>query len=191
LKFFRLPSALGRGQLIKILMKKILLKIIYFVVVVFIVAASFLLIATVFPVTGNIKLMTVKSGSMEPAIKMGNIVATRPASNYEIGDIITYREFGEKKPSITHRIYEIESKNGQPLYTTKGDANESADSTKVPQKDVVGKVFLNIPYLGYVINFIRTPIGFILIVIIPTLAIILDEVKKIYIEIKKKKEKND
>jgi len=48
-----------------------------------------------------------------------------------------------------------------------------------------------VPYFGYVVAFARKPIGFLLILIVPALAIIFDEIKKIFTEIKKiKKLKN-
>ncbi|MEA3452841.1 MAG: signal peptidase I, partial [Patescibacteria group bacterium] len=78
-----------------------------------------------------------------------------------------------------------------PLYTTKGDANNASDRQGVLNNQIVGKVVLNIPFLGYAVNFVKKPIGFLLIIIVPAGMIILDEVKKIYNEIKKKKNKDE
>jgi hypothetical protein len=54
----------------------------------------------------------------------------------------------------------------------------------------MGKVLFDVPFAGYAINFARKPIGFAIIIIIPALVIIGDEVKKIISEIKKKSEKS-
>ena len=62
-------------------------KIIYYIFLAFIVAIALLLIVSVFPITGNYKLMIVQSGSMAPAIKMGGLVIVKPADDYKIGDV--------------------------------------------------------------------------------------------------------
>lgn len=145
-----------------------------------------LLIVSTVPVTGNIKIMTVLSGSMEPGIKTGSIVIVKPANEYKIGDVITFNESKGKAP-ITHRIYDIKIVDSEPLYITKGDANDTPDQIEIKKKDVVGKVLISVPFVGYAVDFARKPIGFALIIIIPAAVIIFDEIMKIYAEIKKKK----
>ena len=51
-----------------------------------------LLIFSAFPVKGNFKSLVVLSSSMEPKVKMGSVVAVRPAAEYKVGDIITFGE---------------------------------------------------------------------------------------------------
>lgn len=130
--------------------------------------------------------MTVLSGSMEPEIKTGSIVIVKPASEYKIGDVITFNESKGKAP-ITHRIYDIKIVDSEPLYITKGDANDTPDQIEIKKKDIVGKVLISVPFVGYAIDFARKPMGFALIIIIPAAVIIFDEIMKIYAEIKKKK----
>lgn len=161
-------------------------KIIYYIFVVFLLTVAVLLIVSTVPVTGNIKIMTVLSGSMEPGIKTGSIVIVKPANEYKIGDVITFNESKGKAP-ITHRIYDIKIVDSEPLYITKGDANDTPDQIEIKKKDVVGKVLISVPFVGYAVDFARKPIGFALIIIIPAAVIIFDEIMKIYAEIKKKK----
>ena len=185
-----------------------ILKILYYVVLGFIGVIAVLLIISVLPITGNIKFMTVLSGSMEPAIKTGSVVMTRPHStssgqaSYGVGDIITFGPYSKTKPPTTHRIVEVKipstssgqapsTDSGQVTYITKGDANNAPDVREVSQKDVIGKVMFDVPYFGYVVAFARKPIGFLLILIVPALAIVFDEVKKIVGEVKKLKSKNE
>jgi len=163
-------------------------KIIYYIVIAFIALVAVLLVVSIFPITGNFKIMIVQSGSMQPVIKMGSIVAIRPVDDYKIGDVITFQIAKNKEP-VTHRIYDIKVVGGEPKYITKGDANNAPDQREVSQREVIGKVLFDIPYLGYVVNFAQKPIGFSLIIIIPALVIIFDEARKIYNEIKKKKAK--
>ena len=163
-------------------------KIIYYVFLVFIVIVAVLLIVSVFPISGNIKFMIVQSGSMEPNIKLGSIVLVKPADDYKIGDIITFGPYSKTKSPTTHRIYDMKVEGGEPIYITKGDANNAPDTREIAKRDILGKVLFSIPYLGYAVDFAKKPMGFALIIIVPAALIIIDEIKKIFGEIKKRKE---
>ena len=166
-------------------------KIIYYIFIAFIVIIAILLIVSVFPITGNYKLMIVQSGSMTPAIKMGSVVVAKPAENYQIGDVITFGPYTRTQAPTTHRIYDIKVTDGNPVYITKGDANNAPDQREITKRDIVGKVLFSIPYLGYAVDFAKRPLGFSLIIIVPAALIIIDEIKNIYGEIKKKKPKTE
>ncbi|MBU0546873.1 signal peptidase I [Patescibacteria group bacterium] len=162
-------------------------KIIYSTLIAFIAIIALLLIVSILPITGNIKFMTVISGSMEPAIKIGSVVMVKPANDYNIGDVITFGQVTKTKAPTSHRIYDIKVVDGQPVYITKGDTNNAPDAREVPKKEVLGKVMFSVPYLGYAVNSAKQPLGFAVIIITPALIIIFDEVKNIYGEIKKEK----
>lgn len=102
---------------------------------------------------------TVLTGSMEPAIPVGSIVITKEQSSYEIEDIISFQEEGA---IITHRIISIDRER----YITKGDANNVADTEEVQQKQILGKVILTIPLLGYLVMWLMSPVGIISLFII-------------------------
>ena len=119
-------------------MKKIF-KTIYYIVLVAIIFFALLLIISVFPVTGNIKIMSVLSGSMEPAIHTGSVVVMKPISNYKVGDIITFGKNTKTEIPTTHRIVETRIENDETIFKTKGDANDTPDSNEVKQKEVLGK----------------------------------------------------
>jgi len=163
-----------------------LLKVGYYLVFAFISLIAVLLIISTFPITGNIEVKIVQSGSMTPAIKTGGIVVIKPMDNYKIGDVITFQKTKTQEP-ITHRIYDMKVSEGKPYYITKGDANEEPDQREVPKDEVLGKVLVSVPYLGYAVDFAQKPLGFALIIIVPAFLIIFDEVKNIIKEIKKKK----
>jgi len=157
--------------------------IVYYLFLTVLGVIALLLIFSIFPIPGNYSVMVVKSGSMEPAIRTGSIVAVKPANEYRIGDIITFRT-GRDEPT-THRVVEVRNENGSESYVTQGDANNAPDSDVVEQNQVVGKVLFSVPYAGYAVDVARQPVGFLLIVVIPALIIIGDEVRKIILEIKK------
>jgi len=163
-------------------------QIIYYIFIAFIVAVALLLIVSILPITGNYKVMTVISGSMAPAIKMGSVVIVKPASDYKIGDVITFGPYSKTKAPTSHRIYDIKVVDGQPVYITKGDVNNAPDARELQKRDIVGKVLFSVPFVGYAVDFAKKPIGFVLIIGIPAVIIISDEVKKIIREVKKTKE---
>lgn len=145
---------------------------------------------SVLPITENYKIMVVQSGSMEPVIKTGSIVMIKPMQDYKIGDIISFDQITRDKTPITHRIYDIKVTEGQPIYITKGDANNAPDTREIQKKDVLGKVLFSIPFIGYAVDFAKKPLGFAIMILIPAGAIIGDEIKKIFKEIKENKIEN-
>lgn len=146
---------------------------------------ALLLIASTFPIKGNYQLLIVQSGSMEPAIKTGSIVIVKPMAEYQVGDIITFGSVSKTKIPTTHRVVDISWQNGKPTYVTKGDANEGEDAQKVLARQVIGKVFFSIPFLGYALSVAKKPAGFAVLIIIPALILLFDEAKNIFLEIKK------
>lgn len=127
------------------------------------------------------RLFVVKSGSMEPQIKVGSLVVDRNASEYAVGDVVTFLISDKEK--VTHRIQSVEVINNNTYYTVKGDANDSPDMSKIPKKNVIGKVIFSIPYLGYLIAYAKSLPGLILFIIVPATIIIYEEVGKINKEI--------
>ena len=167
-----------------------ILKIGYYLVITMILSVAVLLAASLLPIPGNYQIKVVLSGSMEPAIHTGSVVVIKPIDNYKIDDIITFGKDTKKDIPTTHRIVEMRVLSGEMLYKTKGDANNAADSQEVKESEVVGKMLFSVPYAGYLIDFARQPTGFILLVIIPAFIIIGDEIRKVWVEVKKmKKEK--
>lgn len=84
----------------------------------------------------------VVSGSMDPAMHIGDIVLVeprQPGMPFAAPTIITFR--GEDGQLITHRVHDaVRADDGEVVYTTKGDANPGPDTDLVPHSDVVGSV---------------------------------------------------
>ena len=160
-------------------------KILSYILGTLVAIIALLLIVSTFPIAGNYELLIVQSGSMEPAIKTGSLVIIKPASEYKAGDVITFGPVTKGKSPTTHRIVNVSLQNGKPVYLTKGDANEEADTSEVLARDVLGKVLLDIPFIGYALTAAKRPAGFAVLIIIPALILLFDEGKKIFLEIKK------
>ena len=123
------------------------------------------------------RMYIVLSGSMQPAFNTGSLVLVRPVAPAEIrnGDIITYRGLGGKEQLVSHRVVTVNDSNQGISFTTKGDANEATDPNPVAGKNLIGKVILAIPYLGYLMEYVRTKQGVFLVVIIPSMFLLIYE----------------
>ena len=144
-----------------------------------------LLLTSIFPISDNYRIMIVQSGSMEPAVHTGSVVVSRLVDEYVINDIITFGNKTSNQTPTTHRIIEIKNDNGNISYITKGDANNTSDRKEVLHRNVIGKILFSVPYFGYIIDFVKKPLGFFLVIVIPALLVVSDEVKKIWLEFKK------
>ena len=112
-------------------------------------------------------LYIVRSGSMEPAINVGDMVLAGPVGTGGIkpGVIISY-EAG--KNLITHRVLSID---GNTLIT-KGDANKEPDPNPVRLSQVQSRYIFRIPYVGYVAGFLRTRPGWLLSIVLPSIVLV-------------------
>lgn len=131
------------------------------------------------------------SGSMEPAIKAGDMVVVTSVKPDQIktGDIITYRV--DNDFYITHRVSNISEENGEKVFSTKGDANNTGDKSWVSPDMILGLVKLRVPFGGYVLQFIKGPVGLILFLVIPALLLIYGEMATIISAVKDEKKDKD
>ena len=166
-------------------------KILYTTFYIGIIAIIVLLLIALFPIKGNYQIKIVKSGSMEPSIKTGSVVVVKPSASYTVGDVVTFGKDTKTDIPTTHRIVSSRAQDGVIMFTTKGDANEDKDTNEIRQSDVSGKVLFDVPYFGYIIDLARKPLGFIVLIIIPTLIVVYDEVVKIVREVKKMRKKKE
>lgn len=123
------------------------------------------------------EMMTVLSGSMEPAIKTGSIIAVKPVSNktsFQKGDVVTFKAADNPNTLITHRIVEIQKEKDSVRYITKGDSNDAKDRTAVIAKNIVGEYSgFTIPFVGMLLAFIQSTNGAIFLLIVPGALMIL------------------
>lgn len=134
----------------------------------------------------GIRSYVVQTGSMEPVIPVGSLIYVQPQASYQVGEIITFQR---GQISVTHRIVELQTQPIGVAYQTKGDANQSADPDLVYATQVKGRLALTVPYVGLLINFVKTVPGFIVLVVIPTLIFVFVEILTIKREWEKQLEK--
>ena len=146
------------------------------------IALPVLIVLAIYSVGANVSVFNgyqtflVQSGSMEPTIKIGDVVVTHSQRYYFQNDIDTFYS-PEVQRIVTHRIVK-ETGESEHLFSTKGDANREEDEATIENTDIIGKVIFVIPKLGFLINFSQSVIGFTLLIFIPAAGLIFDEVLK-------------
>jgi len=150
------------------------------------ILVAVLVAITLLPIKNNYKIYTVMSGSMKPAISVGSIVVVKQVNNYHVGDIITYKNSQQisSNDTTTHRIKAEETSGEYRNFVTKGDANNVEDADKIFEYQVIGKVYFSVPIVGYIFAYIKTLPGLMLLIFIPAIIIIYEEIKKIKKEAK-------
>lgn len=113
---------------------------------------------------------------MEPTIMTGDIIVIKSERTYNINDTITFKA---NNRTITHRIIQVQDQTDSTLYTTKGDANRTEDEGSISLEQIIGKVIFILPKVGFLVHFSRTPWGLIFLIIIPIIALIVDQISMI------------
>ena len=133
----------------------------------------------------GLQAYTVVSGSMEPTYSVGDLiyVKTVDPDSVKVGDPITF-VVNEDLVVATHRVTEVDSANRE--FTTKGDANKTADANPVHFNNLIGVPVFSIPLLGYVSAYIQSPPGTYVAIAVGVALILLVFVSDWLIKRKKK-----
>jgi signal peptidase I len=117
--------------------------------------------------------LTVMSGSMEPTIHVGDVVVVEqvPALDMRVGDIATFRDPGDATRLITHRVRAIEASGPYLDFTTKGDANTGVEHWKISRNGTVGRVVYHVWRLGYLMFWVRSRFGRLLLGVLPAMVL--------------------
>ena len=141
-------------------------------------------IALIAPIGGN-KALIVRSGSMQPAIGVGDLITVKPKPDYKTREIVAFKDPVKSSAIVTHRIVGKEIKNNQFFYQTKGDANEETDFSLIPDKNIIGRADFSVKGIGKLLAFTKTKEGFLASVALPALLVILLEINNIIKEVRK------
>ena len=107
------------------------------------------------PMPFGVGAAVVLSGSMEPELSVGDMLIVTESESYSVGDVVVYQD---GRMSVTHRIVSISDNE----VITCGDANNVSDAP-IAIESIKGRVVFAIPFIGYIANAIKTPIGTIVI----------------------------
>lgn len=143
----------------------------------------FVFISSRSPILGNVQLMVVLTNSMEPKIPAGSILFVKKDYFYQTGQAIAFTN--QKKIPVVHRIINKVQTPEAILYQVKGDRNDTADDELVSKSQIQGREIFTIPYLGKLSLFLKTPQGFIILIVIPAFLFICFELFNIKKEVEK------
>ena len=89
----------------------------------------------------------VLTGSMEPRIRPGDLVLAAPvrSGDLQTGRIVLFRDPVHADRTLVHRLIRFDATGSM---VTKGDANQSEDSTPAPTASALGIPRLRVPYIG-------------------------------------------
>lgn len=123
---------------------------------------------------------TIQSNSMYPTMKVGDLILVKAydGSPLKKDDIISFIAVEQMSKIIkTHRVYDVTTDEGIYLYTTKGDNNEVVDDVNITDTDIVGVYTdIRVPYLGYVLDFLKSKFGFLFFILIPLAIVFIKQV---------------
>ncbi|GAF11839.1 signal peptidase SipW, required for TasA secretion [Bacillus sp. JCM 19046] len=108
---------------------------------------------------------TILSNSMQPTFSAGDVVIMKPVTTLQKQDVVTYMT--PQRQFFTHRIIGSSQTDGQLVYETQGDNNQVPDEDTIVKEQVVGVHAFTIPYLGTVAAYIKQPIGYGTVIILP------------------------
>ncbi|MCS7125530.1 MAG: signal peptidase I [Aigarchaeota archaeon] len=110
---------------------------------IFIVTVALL---TLISVADDLRVYRIVSPSMEPSIPVGSLVIVSITEPIEVGDIVAYKlEVLGRSYTLVHRVVEI--MDG--AYLIRADVDSSSLGEIVKAENIIGKVILAIPFLGY------------------------------------------
>lgn len=123
-------------------------------------------------------ILRVSSGSMEPELKVGDIILDKVVDNPEelkVGDVITFKSVDYSGLMVTHKIIKAPyEENGELMLQTKGLANDLADKP-IKANDVKGVMICKVDYLDTVYNIFLSPWGLVILIAL-IIIIFFDEI---------------
>lgn len=117
------------------------------------------------------RFYAVVTGSMEPVIPAGSLVLSKTIKEDTIlkpNTIITFQanRLGDEI-TLTHYLKMVEQdETGQERYYTQGNTAQEYDGYKTYRKDISGTYIWHVPYVGKVIQFLRSPFALLEFIII-------------------------
>ena len=119
----------------------------------------------------GLEFFSIQTDSMSPFLEAGDLAIGRvikDKSTLRPGDIITYwTVINGERVLNTHRIEAIYDGGGFLIFGTKGDNNPSAAPLTVHESEVVGKYIAQVPAVGKALDYLQTPTGFLIVIVVP------------------------
>ena len=169
-------------------MKKVWLTLVNIISIGIIIGAIFILFLVIMtapgkvPQIGGYTVLRVVTGSMAPTLETDTLIVVRKTEPAEVkeGDIIS---FYSSDPALegavnTHRVLSIREEDGIYYYTTKGDANNVADSYEASSVYLIGTVCFSSYVMGKLARLLANPLIFIPVILIPLAVILICDIAR-------------
>lgn len=139
-----------------------------------VVAASIAVLLTLALVLAGFRPLVIRSGSMEPTYSIGDVVlvASEPAADIRVGQVVTRFDAPQAVDSLTHRVRAVTRDGDRVHVTTLGDANTSAERWTVPADQQVGRVVASVPAIGLLLTAVRSSAAWAVVVGVAVMAVI-------------------
>ena len=128
--------------------------------------------------------VVVYGGSMADSIPIGSIAVTKEVhpEDVAVGDVIVFYPptTSPDRSPLMHRVVSVREEDGQRLFRTKGDANATPDHWEIGIEGRGSRVIYAVPYVGYLMDFARTPLGWALLLFLPATYLGLTTLRRIW-----------
>jgi signal peptidase len=144
--------------------------------------AAGLVLALAVPFARGGGAFAVLSGSMEPVIHTGDVVLVGriAPTDARVGDVVTFRDPEGTGRLITHRVRSVQVRERTVRLVTKGDAANGLQRWSVPADGSLGRVQYRLWKLGYALGWIHGPLGRLLLVAVPAVALAISTLARIW-----------
>ena len=169
-------------------MKKVWITLVNIISIGIIISAIFILFLVIMtapgkvPQIGGYTVLRVVTGSMAPTLGTDTLIVVQKTEPAEVkeGDIIS---FYSSDPALegavnTHRVLSIREEDGIYYYTTKGDANNVADSYEASSVYLIGTVCFSSYVMGKLARLLANPLIFIPVILIPLAVILICDIAR-------------
>ena len=138
----------------------------------------------------NYSIYTIVTESMVPKYKVFDMVLAKKVdiNSLKIGDDVVYlgKEGSFNGKIVTHQIIDIENKNNNLLFHTKGIANIVEDPV-VGADQIYGKVITKLGILSFLSKIVSNQYGFYFIIIVPAVILVF----QVFVDVMNSKKKSD
>jgi signal peptidase I len=128
--------------------------------------------------------VVVYGGSMADSVPIGSIAVTEEVSPADVGvgDVIVFHPptTSPNSSTLMHRVVSVREEDGQRLLRTKGDANATPDPWEIGIEGRGSRVVYSVPYVGYLVDFAGTPLGWTLLLFLPATYLGLTTLRRIW-----------
>jgi signal peptidase len=103
--------------------------------------------------------LVVSSGSMRPALHVGDLVVTTAVSadHLHVGDIVSFDDRNGSGELVTHRVKSVVAHGSELRVETRGDANSVSEIWDVSNRAVLRRTVWEIPAVGGVLSDLGAP----------------------------------